>query len=107
METDALLPSSPAEPGYALPLQTVQIQISWLLKKSTDLDLHCLSFSMYLFVLRFYSPVNPMGLGQWKGEKERRKYFMIKSPWKNVANLAGVKPTTSCIQYVNLYQNPG
>ena len=28
---------SPAEPGYALPLQTVLIQISWLLKKPTDL----------------------------------------------------------------------
>ena len=30
-----------AEPGYALPLQTVYIQISWLLKKPTDLDLYC------------------------------------------------------------------
>ena len=37
---------SPAEPGYNLPLQTVQIQISWLLKKPTDLDLHCLPLSM-------------------------------------------------------------
>ena len=36
----------PAEPGYALPLQTVYSQISWLLQKLTDLDLHCLSFSM-------------------------------------------------------------
>ena len=36
----------PAEPGYALPFQTVQIQISWLLKKPTDLDLHCLPLSM-------------------------------------------------------------
>ena len=36
----------PAEPGYTLSLQTVQIQISWHLKKPTDLDLHCLSFSM-------------------------------------------------------------
>ena len=35
-----------AEPGYVLPLQTVKIQISWLLKKPTDLDLHCLPFSM-------------------------------------------------------------
>ena len=34
-----------AEPGYTLPLQTVKIQISWLLKKPTDLDLHCLSLS--------------------------------------------------------------
>ena len=33
----------PAEPGYALPLQTMQIQIGWLLKP-TDLDLHCLPF---------------------------------------------------------------
>ena len=36
----------PAEPGYTLPLQTVQIQISWLLQKPTDLDLHCLLFSI-------------------------------------------------------------
>ena len=33
----------PAEPGYTLPLQTVQIQINWLPQKPTDLDLHCLS----------------------------------------------------------------
>ena len=39
----------PAEPGYVLPLQTVQIQISWLLKKPTDLDLHCLPLSMWTF----------------------------------------------------------
>ena len=37
---------SPAEPGYTLPLQTVYMQISWLLKKPTDLDLHCLPLSM-------------------------------------------------------------
>ena len=36
----------PAEPGYTLPLQTVKTQISWLLKKPTDLDLHCLPLSM-------------------------------------------------------------
>ena len=33
----------PAEHGFALPLQSAQIQISLLLKKSTDLDLHCLT----------------------------------------------------------------
>ena len=38
-----------AEPGYTLPLQTVYIQISWLLKKPTDLDLHCLLLSMWIF----------------------------------------------------------
>ena len=42
--------SGPAEPGYALPLQTVYIQISWLLQKPTDLDVHCLSFSMWIFI---------------------------------------------------------
>ena len=41
---------SPAEPGYTLPLQTVQIQISWLLKKPTDLELHCLSLSMWICI---------------------------------------------------------
>ena len=35
---------------YTLSLQTVQIQISWLLKKSTDLDLHCLSFSVWMYI---------------------------------------------------------
>ena len=38
----------PAEPGYTLPLQPVQIQISWLLKKPTDLDLHCLSLNIWI-----------------------------------------------------------
>ena len=40
----------PAEPGYTLPLQTVQIQIIWLLKKPTDLDLHCLPISLWIYV---------------------------------------------------------
>ena len=40
----------PADPGYALPLQTVQIQVSWLLKKPTDLTLHCLSLSMWIYI---------------------------------------------------------
>ena len=44
-----LLNPCPAEPGYTLPLQTVQNQISWLLKKPTDLDLHCLPFSMRIY----------------------------------------------------------
>ena len=39
----------PAKPGYTLPLQTVQIQISWLLKKPSDLDLHCLPLSMLIY----------------------------------------------------------
>ena len=38
----ALVNTTPAEPRYVLPLQTVLIQISWLLKKPTDLDLHSL-----------------------------------------------------------------
>ena len=36
----------PADSRYTLPLETVQIQISWLLKKPTDMDLHCLPLSM-------------------------------------------------------------
>ena len=39
---NSILNPCPAEPGYTLPLQTVQIQISWLLKKQIDLNLHCL-----------------------------------------------------------------
>ena len=42
----AIFNPDPAESGYALPLQTVQIQIRWLLKKPIDLNLHCLSLSM-------------------------------------------------------------
>ena len=38
--------SGPAEPEYAMLLQTLQIHINWLLTKPTNLDLHCLSFSM-------------------------------------------------------------
>ena len=34
-------------------------------------------------------------LNQLKGQNDDRKYFMIKSPWKNVADQAGVKPATS------------
>ena len=30
-----------------------------------------------------------------KGENDLRKYFTINSPWKNVTDLAGVKPATS------------
>ena len=41
---------TPAEPGYALPLQTVKIQISWLLKKLTDLNQHCLRLSMRVYI---------------------------------------------------------
>ena len=66
-----------------------------------------------LFVLRFYSPVNPMGscwsvylttllvsrqlsfLDQRKGENDRRKYFIIKSPRKNVVDPVGIEPATS------------
>ena len=41
---------SPAEPRYTLPLQTLQIQISWLLQKPTDLDQHCLQCSMWSYI---------------------------------------------------------
>ena len=43
----------PADPRYALPLQRVEIQISWpllILKKPTDLDMHCLLFSMAICI---------------------------------------------------------
>ena len=50
LSADDIFNPYPAEPGYTLPLQTVKIQISWLLKKPTDLDLHCLSFSMWIYI---------------------------------------------------------
>ena len=53
--------SSPAELGYTLPLQTVQIQISWLLKKPTDLDLHCLPLSMCLYMYQQSGSSNLIG----------------------------------------------
>ena len=40
----------PAEPRYTMPSQTVLIQISWLLKKPNDLDLHCLPLSMWIYI---------------------------------------------------------
>ena len=40
---------SPTEPAYSLLLQTVQIRISWFLQKPTDLDLHCLPLSMWIY----------------------------------------------------------
>ena len=43
-------PTEPRYNDYNLSLQTVQIQINWLLKKPTDLDLHCLSFSMWFYI---------------------------------------------------------
>ena len=33
-----------------VPLGTVKIQISWLLKKPSDMDLHCLSLSMWICI---------------------------------------------------------
>ena len=41
--------SSPAELGFVLLLQTVQIQISWLFQKPTDLDLHRLPLSVNFY----------------------------------------------------------
>ena len=49
-DSASLFNPCPAEPGYTLPMQKVSIQISWLLKKPTDLDLHCL----YIKYLNLY-----------------------------------------------------
>ena len=38
----------PAEPGPALPLQTVKVRMGWLLQKPTDLVQHFLAWSMAL-----------------------------------------------------------
>ena len=45
-----LVNPSPAEPRYILLLQIVQIQISWLLQRPNDLDLHCLPFSIWICI---------------------------------------------------------
>ena len=48
---DAFLVSFSKQPlRYILPLQTAQIQISCLLQKPTDLDLHCFPLSMWIFI---------------------------------------------------------
>ena len=49
IQIQSVINPCPAEPRYTLPLQTVLIQISWLLKKPTDLDLHCLPLSMQIY----------------------------------------------------------
>ena len=59
----------PAEPGYTLPLQTMQIQISWLLKKPTDLDLHCLLLSM-----RIQS--NNPDQAIWLAENQKQTWYL-------------------------------
>ena len=43
--SEQLLNPCPAEPGYTLPLKTVDPD-QLASKKPTDLDLHCLQFSM-------------------------------------------------------------
>ena len=41
---------APAGLGYALPLQIVYTKISWLLQKPTNLELHYLPFSMWIYI---------------------------------------------------------
>ena len=54
----------PAEPSYSLPLQSMEIQISWLLQKPTDLDLHCLPFSMWICI-------NSLDQGIWLANNQK------------------------------------
>ena len=50
LDISTLFNPCPAEPGYGLTLQIVKIQISWLLQKPTDVDLHCLSFGIRICI---------------------------------------------------------
>ena len=60
-------------------------------------------FFFYLFVLKFYGPVNPLEfssyklpfLNQRKGENDRRKYFTINLHERMLPTSVGVEPTTS------------
>ena len=78
---------SPAEPRYTLPLQTVYIQISW--KKPTDLVLHCLSFSMWIYSNKLDQVIWLAGNWKWVwhlnlGSIRLEGYpdsFLV-SPWK-------------------------
>ena len=42
-------------------------------------------------------------LNQWKGENDHRKYFMIKSTRKNLADSVGVEPTTSWLPELDMH----
>ena len=52
---------SPPELGYTLPLQTVKIQISWHLKKPTDLD-------MQFAIMRLYQQPGSSNVIGWQLE---------------------------------------
>ena len=80
----------PAEPRYALPLQTVWIQISWLLQKPTDLDLHCLFFSMWNLYQQYES--------DWVTIKNRRGIF-IYSAWQGLISELSCNSLSTCGKY--------
>ena len=53
----------PAEPGYALSSQTVYIHITWLLKKPTDLDLHCFALNMWTSIINLDQVIWKVDMG--------------------------------------------
>ena len=76
--------------------QTVQIQISWLLQKPTDLDLHCLQRSQLIWICtvckgRVYPGSAGQGLRQsdwWKSDNEKlwtMKHSMVMS-WISISS---------------------
>ena len=72
-----LINPCPAEPGYTLPLQTVQIQISWLLRKPNDRDLHCLSLSVWIYIYNLDQVI-------WLDDSYKLPWYLNLSVWQLV-----------------------
>ena len=85
-----------AEPGYALPLQTVWIQISWLLQKPTDLDPHCLSLCIYMYVNLYQQPRLSYLIG-WKLEVGvASKFIQHDKGWNTQWTGKQCRPLSDC-----------
>ena len=66
----------PAKPGYTLPLQR--------LKRPTDLDLHCLPFSMWIYI-------NNLAQAIWLAENWKWTWHFLYSAWQRLKNIGRVK----------------
>ena len=86
----------PAEPEYAMSLQTVQIQISWLLQKPTDLDLHCLTLSIWICI-------NKLDQAIWLAKNYMWACgILIYSAWQGLFQCI-YKPGTCGINYTRMF----
>ena len=79
----------PAEPGCTMLSQAVQIQISWLLQKPTDLDLHCLLFSMWIYI-------NNLDQVIWLADKKKWAWHLNLFSMTSVKNIPGLYGHKMC-----------